>query len=481
MDSHDTEKTMQDSPNGDVASQLPPGGSLGHYRIQRRVGQGGMGEVYQAEHIHLGTRHAVKTILESFSARPGFRSQFEQEAQVMARLRHPHIVRVTDFGYEGDMPFIVMDFIAGPHGDPMDLRQLLDHRKTKGETLDEDEAVAVGLEICRALAYAHSFQDDLVHNGIVHRDLKPANILVDEDTMLHVTDFGLARMLGEGFESTMIEKSMSYQKSYGSDVTMGRETSTHSSYVGTFDYMSPEQREGRKADVRSDVYAMGAILYELLTGRKVAGVPQRPSKVDPSLSPLWDELLLEKCLTYDPSDRFQSANDMIGAVNDVLNRASAASPPPLLSKTQPIEPPVQKPPPIPVARTVEAKKPRAVLGQSMSAAEVEAGRTMAILCYALSFFGLPFFVVPLILRKDRFAVYHAWQCLALCLAALIGFLLSGLLVVIVIGVLMWLFVVIWVEAACIRGLLHASDGKARPLPWIGRWGEAWFAKWPIKR
>jgi serine/threonine protein kinase len=298
---------------------LAAGAVLGNYRIVRLLGAGGMGAVYLVEHVHLGTRHALKTIRAEFARKPGFEKRFLREAKLAARLKHPHIVACTDTGVANGIPFLVMDYIEGPHREPLNLRQLLDQRWKRGKPLDEDEAAAVGLEICKALDYAHSYRDAEIQSGIIHRDLKPANILLDKDTKLYIADFGLARTLGEKFEESVIQAHV-LSRSLGEDATLKGLVSISTDTVGTFDYMSPEQREGKTADARSDVYAMGVILYELLAGRKVIGVIKPPSAVRPGLDPIWDEIICSRCLSYDPEERYASAGAMCRAIKRVRSK-----------------------------------------------------------------------------------------------------------------------------------------------------------------
>ncbi len=294
---------------------------LGSYRIVRLLGAGGMGAVYLAEHIQFKTRHALKTIRPEFAKQQNFAERFQREAKLATRLKHPHIVACTETGVAEGTPYLVMDYVEGPAGEPLNLRQLLDQRRERGDLLGEDEAAAVGLEICKALDYAHSYRDAEIPNGIIHRDLKPANILLDKDTKLYIADFGLARMLGEKYEESIVQ---AHSLSLGEQATLGKPVSVSADTVGTFDYMSPEQREGRTADARSDVYAMGVILYELLTGRKVIGVPKPPSQVRPGLDPIWDDIILSRCLAYEPEERYATAGMMCRAIEGVRSKSNLA-------------------------------------------------------------------------------------------------------------------------------------------------------------
>lgn len=275
----------------------------GRYRIVRELGEGGMGSVFEAEHLTLGRRVAVKILLDQHATSSDFRARFEREAKVLSALSHPNIVTVTDFGFEAEMPFLVMDLLEG-----RELGDLLE------EGLPARRAAGIARQLLRALAHAHA-------SGLVHRDLKPPNVFVRElgDGSDHVTvlDFGLARQVEGG--ATVTKTGL---------------------VLGTPAYMSPEQAAGEAADMRSDVYALGVLLFEMLAGRRP--FPQRnPSelmrahlltpapplsafaRVDPAI-----EALVARALAKEPKDRFADAREMMDAfdVQRVSDPQPAAEP-----------------------------------------------------------------------------------------------------------------------------------------------------------
>jgi serine/threonine-protein kinase len=247
--------------DGSRDAQLSPGDTLGQYRIIRLLGRGGMGEVYEAEHVQMGKRYALKVLPRELSSDPQFISRFKLEARVMADLGHPRIVHVDYMGEQDGQFFLVMDYIAGPDGEPRTLEDELEAGR-----LPEKRARELALQVCDALGYAHTFKS----GSIIHRDLKPANVLLDEDGNVKVSDFGLARVLGEKYLQTVIDKSiklsMAGQLSMG-DQDTGRKSSSARSILGTYDYMSPEQKAGGEVSAQSDIYAFGVLLYRMLTGR----------------------------------------------------------------------------------------------------------------------------------------------------------------------------------------------------------------------
>src|SRR5262249_4992078 len=238
--------------------KMTPGTRLGPYEILAPIGAGGMGEVYKARDTRLDRTVAIKVSKEKFSER------FEREARSIAALNHPHICQLYDVGQD----YLVMEYIDGA--------------QLKGP-LPLDQAMKYAGQICDALDAAHK-------KGITHRDLKPANIMITK-AGVKLLDFGLARIASGSGDET---------------ITMA--------VMGTPAYMSPEQWEGKPGDARSDIYALGCVLYEMLTGKRVA---QERSAVEPASI----EHIIERCLAKDPDDRWQSARDLRHAVE--LPRASA--------------------------------------------------------------------------------------------------------------------------------------------------------------
>lgn len=205
----------------------------GRYRVIRRLGEGGMGSVYEAEHVQLGRRVAIKLLHEHHTTSLDLRARFEREARMLSQLRHPNVVTITDFGIDDGKPFLVMDMLSG-----RDLASMM-----KAGRVAPERAIGIVRQILRGVAHAHA-------RGLVHRDLKPHNIMIEvlEDGSDHVTvlDFGLARDIS------------------GTGTTLTRSGIV----VGTPAYMAPEQAGGGAADARADVYALGNVLFELLAGRR---------------------------------------------------------------------------------------------------------------------------------------------------------------------------------------------------------------------
>jgi len=253
------------------------------YRIDEVVGRGGMGAVYRATQLSLGRSVAMKVLTEDLARDPQFKERFAREADALSRLSHPNIVTVFDRTEVEGLPCLVMELVEGAS-----LREVL----RKGP-LPPSEALRILSSVLSALEHAH-------RNGVVHRDIKPENVLLARGTIAKVADFGLSRLLGPG-ESTRL-------------------TRTHL-LLGTYEYMAPEQRErSREADERSDLYAAGVVLYEMLTGELPIGRFEMPSQRRPGECDRRIDALVERSLEKDPARRFQRAEEMSGAVSAILDR-----------------------------------------------------------------------------------------------------------------------------------------------------------------
>ena len=295
---------------------LTEGDTLGGYKVIKPLGRGGMGEVYLVEHTEMGKRYAMKLLSAAHSRDPSFRDRFRVEARLMADLEHPGIVRVHNMGEEGGRYFLVMDYVEAASGEPVTLDDLIKKRK-----LGETEARSLAIGIARALDYAHSFGEAegppsrgrpaLTGVGVVHRDLKPANVLLGADGRVRVSDFGLAKVMGETYLRSVLDKSVSLSVA----PTVARDggagspglTQSDGAVLGTFEFMAPEQKEGR-ADARSDIYSLGLMIYRMLTGKRAEGRFPDPSKL--GLSEWWDGVI-EKTLAPDPDDRYLSAKELL--------------------------------------------------------------------------------------------------------------------------------------------------------------------------
>jgi len=263
--------------------------TLSHYRIVEKIGAGGMGVVYRAHDEQLDRDVAVKVLPPGTLSDENARRRFRREAMSLAKLNHPHVGAVYDFGQQDGIDFLVMELVTGIS---------LDTKLASG-ALPEREVVRLGIQMIEALEAAHS-------QGIIHRDLKPGNLRLTSDGRLKVLDFGLA------------------QWSAPDDIAAATVTLTKAQEVsGTVPYMAPEQLRGQKADERSDLYSAGAVLYELVTGKRAFGstsgpllvaeilerAPSPPSSHNRQISPALESIVL-KALDKDPGLRYQSAKEM---------------------------------------------------------------------------------------------------------------------------------------------------------------------------
>jgi Tol biopolymer transport system component len=278
---------------------LQSGTKLGPYEITGAVGAGGMGEVYRARDTRLGRDVAIKVLPEAFARDAILKERFEREAKTISSLNHPNICTLFDVGHQDGTDFLVMELLEGDS---------MAERLAKG-AMPIAETLRVGIEIADALERAH-------RQGIVHRDLKPGNVVLTK-AGAKLLDFGLAKPQGLTTASGSALSGLATQAHPTSPVTR------EGTVIGTFQYMSPEQVEGREADARSDIFALGAVLYEMATGKRafegksqisVASAilekePEPISRLQPMTPPALEHVV-QTCLAKDPEERFQTAHDV---------------------------------------------------------------------------------------------------------------------------------------------------------------------------
>ncbi len=295
MNSND--ETIFDGSGASSERQLSEGSRIGDYVVERRLGAGAMGEVYLARQTRLDQLCALKILPAELTSEADFERRFASEGRALAMLNHPSIVRVLYAGEDAGRHFIAMEYVDGGSLE----ERLADMPGGLGQEL----ARSLLSDILVGLAYAHG-------RGVVHRDLKPANVLLGSDGKCRISDFGLALVAGEQFMQSFVQRSIlaSRTEAVGSSQRphMAARSSDAATLVGTIDYMSPELRAGRPADARSDIYAVGVMAYQMLTGRKPLGMAKAPSLLCPGLPVAWDAWV-DKCMAIDPEERFHSASD----------------------------------------------------------------------------------------------------------------------------------------------------------------------------
>lgn len=282
------------STNPDIGSEVAG------YRLEEVIGRGGMGVVYRAEQIELGRHVAVKLIRPELGEDKEFRERFERESRLAASIEHPNVIPVYQAGSADGHLYIAMRFIEGT-----DLRELL---QTEGR-LTVERTTRIVTQIAAALDAAHA-------KGLVHRDVKPANVLLDTSENTYLTDFGLTKAVSSNTVATHTGQ-----------------------WLGSIDYAAPEQIEGRSIDARTDVYALGCVLFQLLTNAlpyerdsdmakmwaKVNETPRLPTEALANLAPAFDAVIA-RALSYDPESRYPSAGDLARAVRAAAKGKSLDEP-----------------------------------------------------------------------------------------------------------------------------------------------------------
>ncbi|MGH9481483.1 MAG: LpqB family beta-propeller domain-containing protein, partial [Terriglobales bacterium] len=279
-----------------------PGAQLGPYEIESPLGAGGMGEVYRARDTRLNRTVAIKILPQRLASAPEARQRFEREARAVSSLNHPHICTLYDVGHQDGADFLVMEYLEG---------EALSKRLEKGPLATPD-LLRIAIEIAGALEQAH-------RQGVIHRDLKPGNIMLTKSGA-KLLDFGLAKT---AVAPALIDPSNLATMSQPMAGEPATPLTAQGTIIGTFQYMAPEQLEGKESDARSDIFAFGATLYEMATARKafegksqaslIAAILERDPPPISSLQPMSPPALdrvVRTCLAKDPDERFQSAHDL---------------------------------------------------------------------------------------------------------------------------------------------------------------------------
>lgn len=275
------------------------GQTLGKYRVLEALGRGGMAQVYRGYHPQLDRQVAIKVLRADLVEQEEFLERFRREAHAVSGLRHANIVQVFDFDIDDDFYYMVMELLEGDT-----LRARLNSYRVKNERMPLKEVIRTISDMLSGLEYAHS-------EGVIHRDIKPSNVMLTKKNQAVLTDFGIAQIMG----TTQVTAS--------------------GAMMGTLNYMAPEQGLDGHCDVRSDIYSLGIVLYEMLTGYTPfdADTPLAilmkhlndplplPSQLDPKIPPAFEHIVL-KALAKDPEDRYQNATEMLAAIKKISRKAS---------------------------------------------------------------------------------------------------------------------------------------------------------------
>jgi eukaryotic-like serine/threonine-protein kinase len=300
---------------------LASGTKLGPYEIQSALGAGGMGEVYLARDTRLDRQVAIKVLAAHLSSSPELKQRLEREARAISSLNHPHICHLYDIGSQDGTEYLVMEFLEG---------ETVAERLHKG-SLPLNEVLKIGTEVADALEVAH-------RAGIVHRDLKPANVMLTKSGA-KLMDFGLAKPFGASASNSGAAPSFTAAATL-TGLSPASPLTTAGSIVGTIQYMSPEQVEGKDADARSDIFAFGAVLYEMATGKRAfegksqISVASSILEKDPEpmtaakpMTPSAFEHVVKTCLQKNPEERFQNAHDVRLELKWIAEERSSPSKP----------------------------------------------------------------------------------------------------------------------------------------------------------
>lgn len=306
--------------------QMAEGRRLGPYEVISRIGAGGMGEVFRARDTRLDRSVAIKVLPAEFASNSSLKQRFEREARTISQLNHPHICTLHDVGSHEGVEYLVMELIEG---------ETLADRIGRGP-LPLHDVLEYGAQIAEALHVAH-------RAGIVHRDLKPGNIMITKSGA-KLLDFGLARE-NSGLKMSSASAFRQSTAAAEEQATAYKPLTAEGTILGTFQYMAPEQLEGIEADPRTDIFALGAVLYEMLTGKRafdgktrtsliasiVGGEPRPINELQP-LTPAALEHVVQRCLAKDPDERWQSAHDVARELNWIGEAGSQPAAAPLTQR-----------------------------------------------------------------------------------------------------------------------------------------------------